>query len=173
MVSAQHVSTFRANQFVPRLREDLAHCGLATDHVILRCIGRDRIDLALQKGSDRDATSELYNVPVCDSDPSTRRAHHIRDEQVTFCLDVDLTRDGCPVLNADNAPWTAQLDTLADQNLESYSAYLVYDPSKIQKAPNATVEFWLPQQPQSALVAAYVSDVSRPGSENLSPRIEI
>lgn len=142
MLIRRELNTYSPSVFIPALKDVLAAQGFHGDHVIIRDIQADRVEIAASKGSDRDANSTLYDIALADSNATTRKSYGIADEAVTYAHDLLISSDHPVITNVGGEPVLLenQLESLESQGLGFGSAYLVYDPSRLQKAPDAQVE---------------------------------
>lgn len=151
---------------LPSLRQDDFLKGLkqlvpadATEAGV-RGIQLDRVERAFETGSDRDATSKIWDYPKNDSNPTTRAAHGIANHQVTYLLPVHGVQSPQPTADWGEVhmPLGQAIDGQTDAGkYDAHTAYLVYDAQKIKRAPDAWVEYWLPKEPRQALLGILVA----------------
>ena len=153
MLIRRELNTYNPSVFIPALKDVLEAHGFHGDHVIIRDIQADRVEIAASKGTDRDANSTLYDIAQADSNAATRKSFGIPDEAVTYAHDLLVSTDH-PVITNTGEPVLLenQLESLEPQGLGFGSAYLIYDPSRLQKAPDAQVEYWFHGNPSDALL---------------------
>lgn len=149
------IPSYRQADFVRGLRQLTR-----SDNVEVRAFEVERVETAWETGSDRNAQSQIWEVPPCDSLQSTRDAHHIDNAQVTYLLPVHGLQGESPSVDYGDAHFSLgeAIDTQCDRGrFDSHFAYLVYDDAKITKAPDAWIEYWLPKMPREALLGILVA----------------
>ena len=162
----QVLPSFGCRDLIPALKGTHAKHNLSGDEIVIRSFQPDRLDLVLTTGTDRDDTSQLYDVPRADSSAQTRSEFGVQDSQVTYAHLVDLadttiTNTGKPV---------SLCSHLGEGRAEDkFSAYAVYSPEKLRKAPDGQVEFWFQGDPKDALLAVFTHAETTQPSEATDP----
>ena len=140
------LSSLCADTVLPELKRLLAEIGYGEARVVVRFIDPARIDRARRTGNDRDAASELWDVVPADASPEVRSERGIRNDQVTYAMELDLTTDHFINHLFDNT----HAANVFDPKNEEPSAVAVYDVRKLTRAAEA--EFWFDGDPKDAML---------------------
>ncbi len=152
------------------VRRRLEAIGYTGDEILMRAFGydRERIDRIITTGNDRDSASATYDegARFCvgnDADPKVRRAAGIRPDQLTYCVRLRWKDDPMTVVWGGQRPGTYPE---VEKTLEGWYApegvpkpkwdgvrsIAFYDPTKVELAPGAEVEYWFRSPAKDALV---------------------
>ncbi len=159
--AVHRVETLRPSDVIPMLREQLRAIGFRGSRVIVRFFTRGRVQRTRMRGTDRDETSTLFDIPIADSSAATRAEAHVRDTNVTYAHELDLSTDRPRVVmpngeSHDYGDHLAELEEIGGPTLGG--AIAVYDPRTLERAhqgPNrqpSLAEFWFRGNPRRSLL---------------------
>ena len=149
------------DEFVPRLRDELSRLGLKR-LVLVRnfdletcTIGPDnemgemvnRLDLVRATGTDRDASSTMWNAQGHDWDHDLQPSGRAPQE-IIYAYPFDVFREP-PVVIWNGAP--VKMDVTA--SLDDRHGILIYDPLKLKQVSKN--EHWFEDDPLSALLMIF------------------
>lgn len=144
------LSAFKSDVALAELKAALAEIGYDQPRVVLRFIDRSRLNLARRTGNDRDSTSQVFDIVPPDASPEMRRAAGVRDEQITYAFELDLTTGQTIHQLFPNAPASVVFDPHEEKQIAALSVAALYDVRAMTRA--SEVEFWFKTDPRDALL---------------------
>lgn len=129
-----------------KIQEVVKKKGISSKVVVVRKFSRYRMNTTLQTGTDRNASSTLFDLPNVDSDAATRLENNVLDEHVTYAARMSFTESGLfdYKTEIDFTYWMKEF--LEYDNF----AVAIYDSKKLKRVTQA--EFWFKVDPREALL---------------------
>lgn len=155
---SQIVQIHRWQDLETTLREGLKAHSYTGHKVVVRQFHWTRLKQALKTGSDRDASSHLWNLAPVDASAKARELAGVADRDVTYAVTFDLDlnplRSASLVWNkSEYVPIYAKdyeiLDGLKKPE-DPGQVMAVYDPANMTRA--SEVEYWFRKPPKESLL---------------------
>jgi hypothetical protein len=150
----RHVEIDDWTEFADVVKETLIDIGHQCSVIVVRNFDKescdelfnetDRLAVAISTGTDRDADSTLWNATGHDYEHDTNPSGK-RPDEIIYAYAIDVSTEPFSVRHSDLPD-----DFDIVENLDEYSAVLVYDSSGLdRKAKN---EYWFNKDPRDALL---------------------